>query len=72
MNKEQVMSLLLRFTRGGIAGAASVMIAVIGGTINQSGISSLANFNLWLASLTFSGTRICSVCKQGGEVDGQR
>lgn len=55
MTNEQTKSLLMRFLRGGIAGATSVMVTLLGASANTNGIKSLADLELWLVGLLMAG-----------------
>lgn len=55
MNREKIKSLCFRFLRGGTAGAVSVMVTVVGAGVNEDGIKSLADLQLWAVSLTLAG-----------------
>lgn len=54
MTREKAKSLAFRFLRGGIGGAASVVVTIIGAGINANGVSSLKDLQLWGATVFFA------------------
>ena len=54
MTKEKAKSLAFRFLRGGIGGAASVVVTMVGAGINANGIASLKDLQLWMATIFFA------------------
>jgi hypothetical protein len=55
MAKEKIYSLLWRFARGGVAGAVSAMVAILGSGIYANGLVTLADLQAWYVSLIFAG-----------------